>query len=1432
MLIEARGGAKAAKELDQVGKSTERVGRQQTRLGQASASAGRQFSAQASGLGGLVAAYAGAAATVFAITAAFQALNAAARAEQTIQGVNALANAIGESGPQIIKGLQEITKGQLSVVQTAELANLALSSGFSADQINNLAEISLKASRALGRDLTDSFNRLVRGVTKLEPELLDELGIFTRIEPAAERYAAQVGKVASQLSNFERRQAFANAVAEEGQEKFSDIDTSADTTSQSLERLSATVADLGQRVGAFVGRVLAPLADAISGNLVASVGAFGILAKTVFGTTIREATGAIENFNNQIESRSVAIIDKLGASSTKLARANDQLSQGLQQVNLRVRAVSSANEQEFKTLVQLGRQNQLTQAQSIRLQQILIQEKASVDKLSLSLSKASMTKAQFAAATQRLENREKQLDLALASVNKRLDATPRFARAAATAFRVVAGSISTVTSKALGLFNAFTTLVTVVSIFTTVGAVILDAFGFLDPIVESVKALIRELRVLFDITKDASAQRDAGAALIESLIPDPDATVLETGLGVLGDKISGERFGEAIIEAIRRGATGSQEEFNKAIGGLLNINAGDLERNAEPLRKAFSQIKFFDAGTLQGVSDFATATGRTLKTVVSQVDIQADGALKFRTEQELGLGIITETAAKFKDLAGLSREQRLEAQKFNDVQTDRLQSQELSVNLAEALQSGQATAEQIEKRRGAILAKIANLEKERVDLQGDALEANVLLATDLRNQLEFTNKQVEAQLAILDARDKIRKTFQADIATAGKLDDSFIVQKNALTETFTISRRQSDETASRNQQLEEALSIGYELLTQQREGVELVGTEAQLAALARDAQTAYVGQFVKSLEAADKLANTLEKIVRSQEKATQAAEAQLEVLQFQRDLAELRVGDADTTRELSQAKALLDIQKQRLDLEKKQSDASIASRKQQIDFEQGLGLISDGEARNLTLKLEQESLQVLREFTDKQIDLLKKRELAEQLAIKAQTASQQAQLETIKQRDMAEKIRLGERLALERDAELRSIDQLEAEAGLIQTQIEGFSNHISGIAEVLAADIVQRKLLQDSVEEGKFAREAGQRALLTNLGGGAGAEALQNAFGGETQLIEAIQRGFTEAEARRAELAITRTDLAPQVESQITELTDRLDNMGFEAARAAIDTTTLAKAELELAKINARTADEKIKIQDKIDALDAQSGLLKEKLALQTDQLNAEYDKAAAGAASLANQTNVLNSTQLKVFRSFKDGINGTLEPAIQGLFQSIADGTFTVKNLNDTLNDFFRSLIENIRKKLLQETLINPLSEGVTNVVKGSVFSEGSGGQSGGILSSIAGFFGGGKASGGLVHMAGGGQVRDRVPAMLEPGEFVIRKPMAKAIGGPVLNSMNATGTMPTGEVAVNITNTGTPQEATASPPRFDGEKMVVDIVMRDLRNNGPIRKSLRAGG
>jgi len=99
------------------------------------------------------------------------------------------------------------------------------------------------------------------------------------------------------------------------------------------------------------------------------------------------------------------------------------------------------------------------------------------------------------------------------------------------------------------------------------------------------------------------------------------------------------------------------------------------------------------------------------------------------------------------------------------------------------------------------------------------------------------------------------------------------------------------------------------------------------------------------------------------------------------------------------------------------------------------------------------------------------------------------------------------------------------------------------------------------------------------------------------------------------------------------------------------------------------------------------------------------------------------------------------------------------------------------------------------------------------------------------MPKFASGGMQRDRVPAMIEPGEFVLRKRSVKELGLPVVQQLNSTGKTPTSAPVVNIINEGTAKTAEVEQPRFDGERYVIDIITRDLQNNGPIRRTLRSG-
>lgn len=308
--------------------------------------AGRDFAQQAQGLGGLVHVYATFAANLFAVGAAFTALSKAADTSNIISGLDQLGASSGRNLGTLAKQMVAATDGAISLKEAMSSTALATSAGMTNAAILRMTDVARKASAALGRDMSDSMDRLTKGIAKTQPELLDELGIMTRVIPAQEAYARKIGKTVDSLTDFEKRQAFANAVLEEGEKKFGAISLQ----SNPYSKLLASLKDVGQQGLELVNMVLTPIVSILSSSPTALISVLGLIGTTL----LKQALPAVGQYREGLKSasvaaaelaksRSVAAAEAIKASNRELLAAKDLKAElQTQKIDVAQRALESA----------------------------------------------------------------------------------------------------------------------------------------------------------------------------------------------------------------------------------------------------------------------------------------------------------------------------------------------------------------------------------------------------------------------------------------------------------------------------------------------------------------------------------------------------------------------------------------------------------------------------------------------------------------------------------------------------------------------------------------------------------------------------------------------------------------------------------------------------------------------------------------------------------------------------------------------------------------------------------------------------------------------------------------------------------------------------------------------------------------------------------
>ncbi|WCX68669.1 putative pore-forming tail tip protein [Salmonella phage GSW6] len=248
------------------------AGRASRAIGNTSGSARgatRDFAAMAKVGGSLPLMYAAIASNVFVLQSAFEQLKMGDQLNRLEKFGTIVGTQTGTPVQTLARSLQEAAGYAISFEEAMRQASSASAYGFDAEQLNKFGLVARRAAAVLGVDMTDALNRVIKGVSKQEIELLDELGVTIRLNDAFSDYVKQLNAAntgitynINSLSTFQKQQAYANAVIAESTRRFGYLDEVLRATP--WEQFAANADAALRKIQQAAAKYLGPVIDSIN----------------------------------------------------------------------------------------------------------------------------------------------------------------------------------------------------------------------------------------------------------------------------------------------------------------------------------------------------------------------------------------------------------------------------------------------------------------------------------------------------------------------------------------------------------------------------------------------------------------------------------------------------------------------------------------------------------------------------------------------------------------------------------------------------------------------------------------------------------------------------------------------------------------------------------------------------------------------------------------------------------------------------------------------------------------------------------------------------------------------------------------------------------------------------------------------------------------
>ena len=189
----------------------------------------------------------------------------AAKLQSMERAFNSLSGGVSSASVAMTE-LREATNNTASDFDLFQQANNAMILGVtsSSQEMAHMFDMAQRLGSALGRDTKSSVESLITGIGRQSRLMLDNIGIIVKADRAYESYALQLGLMAEDLSEAQRKQAFFNATMEAAEQKVQGLPEEIDNADISFQRFGATVSNATSRMGDFFMPVVTSVMDGLS----------------------------------------------------------------------------------------------------------------------------------------------------------------------------------------------------------------------------------------------------------------------------------------------------------------------------------------------------------------------------------------------------------------------------------------------------------------------------------------------------------------------------------------------------------------------------------------------------------------------------------------------------------------------------------------------------------------------------------------------------------------------------------------------------------------------------------------------------------------------------------------------------------------------------------------------------------------------------------------------------------------------------------------------------------------------------------------------------------------------------------------------------------------------------------------------------------------